>query len=152
MAHRDKDLQPALNTSRTIAVVASALGLLCACGLGPSGRYQPPPPDLVDISANTLSFTSTLGKPSAPQHFSIANVSQQTITLSPQSNWMREKNSPFTLQTDCVLWLAPNTSCTVTITFLPLSERPARIPVWLNFQKHEDHMVWLEGHTDHSQP
>jgi len=151
MAHGDNDLQPALTASRTIAVVASALGLFCACGLGPR-NYQPPPPDLVVLSANSLSFTAALGKMSAPQHFSIANTSQQAVTISPPSNWVRNKNSPFGLQTDCGQVLAPNASCTITIIFHPLSDQPESEPVVLNFQKQEDHIVWLKGRTDHSQP
>jgi len=151
MISGDKDLQASLTTSRTIAVVAAALGLFCACGLGPSPHY-PPPPDLVSLSTNKLLFSAALGQQSAPQTFSIANQSSVPVSLDPQSKWLATgTRNPYALQTDCKASLPPGSSCTVTITFRPGPESSNRANLWINFQSHESHYVVLSGIVEPAQ-
>lgn len=139
-------MQPSLTVSRTIAVVASALSLCTACFYIPSKQYQPPPPDLITVSANRLHFSSTIGQISEPQRLSIANISSQTVTISPQSTWFRPNaNNPYTFQTDCGAKLAPGASCTITVTFKPVSPVHNVAGLLLSFEKHESHTVWLVG-------
>jgi hypothetical protein len=146
MIHGDNDLHAPLPTSRTIALVATGLGLFCACGIGPPAPYRPPPPDLVTISNNRLHFAAAIGHASEPQQFSIANQSSIAVGLSPQSKWLpASAKNLYSLQTDCKATLPPGSSCTVTITFRPTEVNSHAVNLWLEFRPHEMHNVVLTG-------
>jgi hypothetical protein len=139
-------LRPSLTTSRTIAVVASALGLCTACFYSPSPSHQPPPPDLVVVSTDTLYFSAAVAQVSAPQHFSIANTTSTPVSISPQTDWLaKSKSNPFSLQTDCGLTLASNASCMVTVTFHPTIFKGEYMPLRMKFHGDEIHVVELRA-------
>ena len=113
-------VSPPLSTSRSVAVVAAALGLFCACGLGPSQPHVPPP-ELVSLSAYKLDFTAALNHTSEPQSFSITNMSGISVSLNPQSKWLpANPKNPYKLNTDCGSYLGPGASCTVTVSYHPM--------------------------------
>jgi len=148
MAHGDKHLRTSLTVSRTIAVVASALGLCTACFYIPSRPAQPPPPDLVTLSADTLFFSAAVGQSSTPQQFSIANSSSLPVSINPQSQWVvgEPKYPAFSIQTDCGPSLAPRSTCVVTVIFSP-TPQTINTHAILRFKFHgtEAHFVSLKG-------
>jgi hypothetical protein len=148
MAHGDKELQPSLTASRTIALVAFAVGLLCACGIGPQYK-PPPPPDLVTVTTGFLSFHTAIGQASETQQIGIANISPYTAPLGPRAEWLSSaKNNPFTYETDCGPSLAPQSSCTISVKFLPAGTKTANDEIRLRIQRDETHIVKLKGTVD----
>jgi len=104
--------------SRTIAIVVSATGLLCACGLGPVRSAPPPPPPPLSISQNDT-FQTTVGSISAPQVITLTNVSSAETLKLHRPELRVNQGLYFHLQTTCTDTLAAGASCTVTVTFQP---------------------------------
>ena len=118
-----------VKTSRTIALIVSAMGLFCACGLGPVRNAPPaPPPPAPVLSANPgdrLYFTAAPGTTSPSQTVTFTNISGQTLDVSPAVIRFNDDNL-FAMETTCGDSLAPSASCVVTVSFHPV----ARLYTW----------------------
>ena len=121
-----------VNTSRTIALLVSATGLLCACGLGPVRNAPPPPPPLpLSISQNDT-FQAIAGSMSAPQIITLTNVSSADVLKLHRAELRVNQGLYFHLQTTCADTLAPGASCTLTLTFQPRRAGTFHASVLLN--------------------
>jgi hypothetical protein len=145
-----RTMPASLNTYRTIAVVVSALGLLSACGLGGSTSYQPPPsptpPELITLSSQRLFFEAALGSASAPQTFTVTNVSNVTVGMRPaEMHPVPNTALPYTFETTCGSYLAAAASCTYTVVFRPAPGKINTADIWLDIQADQRRTVLLRG-------
>lgn len=111
-----------LTTTRTIAVVVSALGLLSACGIGVPNSTPPPPPppslNLLSLSSTRLQFEAAPGTSSA-HTITITNLVSSPLPIDPLRLVSNGGLLPFHQSSTCGKELAADSSCTVTITFSP---------------------------------
>jgi hypothetical protein len=120
---------------KTIASVASCLGLFTACGLGVRTNQPPPPPEPppsdVSLSADSIDFApTTIGSASAPQQISVTNHGSLPISFQVFS-----LNGSFVVRHHtCAVPLQPNTQCTVEVVFHPRVPRPTSSTLILRSQ------------------
>jgi hypothetical protein len=126
MAHGDKDLQPSLTASRTIALVASALGLCTACfniPTRPSTPPVPPVPVRLQIAVPKMKFSTTVGSSIRSEPITVTNISNQPVDLElqqPYALYYRGASlQGFKTETTCTRTLAPNAYCSVVLIFSP---------------------------------
>ncbi len=118
---------------QTIALVASALGLFVACGLGarPSIPAGPPPPRAnLSISAETLIFGPTVVKTQSPtQQVVFTNNDIEPLTFSYTEDLYKRT---FHIDSNtCVGAIPRGSSCTLTFSFRP--RRPGRFYTAIDF-------------------
>jgi len=117
---------------QTIAVVASSVGLLSACGFIPTRPYVPPPAlPSTTVSASELTFVAATGTVSGSQTITLTNVSSEIVKVH-QSIMRAEKVLTFFSKSDCNRVLAPSSSCTVQVTFR--SAQGGRFSAALDFE------------------
>jgi hypothetical protein len=124
---------------RTIAIVASCVGLFTACGIGYHGPPQPPRPNIV-LSTSYLQFADTpIGATSAPQVVTVTNHSNRPITFD---SVVARLPADFPIQTQtCLTTLAPDARCSVTISFRPT--RHTRLDSQLLFSGQGQQFLWV---------
>jgi hypothetical protein len=84
-------------------------------------KWSPGPEPVMTVSAKSLSFDPTIiGTTSAPQTVTIANTGLGPLQLGIQTI----SPSPFLVTDDCGATLAPNASCTLTVSLQPFPLPP----------------------------
>jgi hypothetical protein len=130
---------------QTIAVVASSVGLLSACGLGAARPYVPPPAlPSTTVSASELVFSVAAGTVSEAQMITLTNVSSETVKVH-QSVIRAEKVLTFLTKSDCNRMLVPGSSCTVQVTFRSAQEGRFSAVVDFEIGNGQMHVVRLYG-------
>ena len=146
-------MHASLNTSRAIAVVASSIGLCCACGLGGRGYTPPAPPELISVSATELQFSTAIGTTSPPQQVTVTNRSTLTVPIKAlKLNWPEPNRNSYTMTSTCGLALAPSTTCTLTFLFSPNPPRDPKAYTFLKFAAGEVHFIHLIGKITKPEP
>jgi hypothetical protein len=96
-------------------------------------KWSAGPGPVMTVSATSLNFGATMiGSTSAPQTVTISNTGQgplqlgiQTVDGSAQSGYLATgAASPFLVTNNCGATLAPNSSCTLTVSLQPFPSPP----------------------------
>jgi hypothetical protein len=137
---------------KTIAIVASCLGLFTACGIGYRNSAPPPPPppepssSEIDLSPNPLEFAPTVvGSVSATQTLTITNHGQIPITFTAAIVGGYPTSFLVQHETCTAAPLAPEDQCAITVAFRPKVAKPAVGDLYIHSQRPVPFTVRLLG-------
>jgi len=115
-------MAPGIKTSQTVVLVAAALCLTCACGIGYKEPPHPPPPPLAPISfhPDRLSFPDTVIGTSSPiQNLVISNDSPDVLALTGVEVAPFFDKAFRLVSTTCGVPLPAHSTCTAQVVFEP---------------------------------
>lgn len=110
------------STPRTIALVATAAGLLCACGIPVPLHQPPPPPDMVSVSAENLIRQPTPQEPT--QRFMVTFQNLVNFPVAISAPRLMNHDPAFTITKTCPLTLPARGTCDVIIDATNTTGKP----------------------------
>ena len=143
-------MAPNLKTPQTIALVAAAICLTCACGipLGPQEHYPPPAiKRSLALRNNYPYFQTKVGTSSNPWQISLKNISGQPVDLEKPTLYSIHHGDAFHLETTCGATLAPDATCFITLTFSPTRKANSEAGLLFSAKPNESYGLILRGYA-----